>query len=170
MYTNKISDYTLENIIFGSNRFGYNIFELYKGEKRKISFTTPIMKIPFAIEKYGKKEIVNLEFTNYNDDNDTYNFFMTLKKLDQLMLQPMNLRLTLPKGFLEDISNKTYISFLKEKKYFDPIMRTTYKGDIIGDLGKGSLAKCIVDIDSLWKTKTSYGVLLKTKLIETCDD
>lgn len=138
-----------------------NVYHIYDSYNKKLSFTTPIVNIPFGLEKYQKKYYINMEFTNVKTNNYIYNFMATIQTIDNYFrnLQSIN---------NIDLTKLKYYSCFKERpEQYDPMLRTMVKCNVeiesdypntIFDIEKGTFINCIIEIDNLWIYDDTYGL------------
>lgn len=98
----------------------------------KVLLKSPILSMPFGVEKYYGKDIVNLSFNT--KDNASNNFLATLRSIDSFFQKlqmeedfAKNLQNKLPEGFLEKIKGKGYKSCIKQVGTFPPLLRCHLK-------------------------------------------
>tara|TARA_B100002019_G_scaffold264715_1_gene253734 strand:- start:161 stop:739 length:579 start_codon:yes stop_codon:yes gene_type:complete len=171
-------NYNFKDIAFYQNKKSYNIF-IYEDFMKEIIFNTPNLNIPFGIEDYNNKKILNLEFKNIKLNNNLYNlysniknvesFFINLNKNENIIKRPF------PNNLLNDIKNKKFISSIKDKENFDPLFRihlkkvkrkylTTFKKKknneeiLYHEIKKMNGIFCIC-LKSLWISNDSYGLI-----------
>ena len=186
-----VDKYNLFNLIFIKNKKNYSIlikdWQEINGKKKKITkkvlFKTPLMTIPFGIEKYFFKDIINLEFLNYEKDNICKNFYSLICQIDNFMSKILwnnkfQNELGLEDNFINELKNKKYLSCIKIRpNNFDPLLRThlSKKGNQINtqffteDIDKkksliniNNLEKKIgyfvIELSSLWINNDNYGL------------
>lgn len=173
-----IGTFDLMNITFAENKNNFGIF-IKDNDYKKMTLKTPIIKIPFGIQEYFHKDIINIEMTNYETNNYVYNFFTTLKQIDTFFKNLQNddfinnLNYSVSPTFKESIKGKNYLSCIKMRDKFDPLYRTLTKkrGSVIltkfydkdnKEINpfniknrKGSME---LELAFLWTTKTDYGI------------
>lgn len=168
----------LTNIYFQRSKNNFKIFIKSGNKLEKIRLTTPNVLIPFGIEKYKNKEIINIEFTDLNKSNEMYNFYTSIKQLDNFMNKlsyDNELKNKLNNNYFNSeiincTNNKIYTSCIKERpNKFNPLLRvhiiknkSVSTNTILLDTTKIKNKLCIVDIvvDSLWFTSTGYGLVI----------
>lgn len=126
--------------------------------------------IPFGIEKFYGKELLNVEL---GDNNKEYNTLSLIKQLDSYLSNINNL----PKSLSNVIANKVYISCIKQTKNTNKsllrmhvrknknryITNFVYKNDEpILDLSQLKKKRCDISItvNNLWISDESYGMLI----------
>lgn len=168
----------LTNIYFQKSKNNFKIFKKSGDKLEKIRLISPTVLIPFGIEKYKNKEIINIEFTDLHKSNEMYNFYTNIKQLDNYINKlsyDNELKKKLNNNYFNNeiincVNNKTYISCIKERpNNFNPLLRVHIKknkiistNNIPLDTTKIKNKLCIVDIevDSLWFTSTGYGLVI----------
>ncbi len=172
-----VGEYDLYNIVFKKMRSNYKIFCLDKSHKyNNLILQTPYMKLPFGREIYYHKDIMNIEFTNYKQDNTMYNMFTTIQHIDKFfkklldsnynkyLIKKMRNRSTI------NLNGKQYDSCIKYRpNNFAPLLRTHIKKNTIfidkvdkqlidyNNL-KSKYGKFSLHIGTLWVTKYKYGL------------
>jgi hypothetical protein len=158
-------------------RFAYNF--------SKLKLKTPICIIPFGVEQYNKKELVNIELLTHT--NDQINFNNTVRMIDKLYHQfsDENIKINntfpfinLPVGFINEVSKMEYMPCIKPsmngiivrchlkpnvsiyKKVNNNIMYCT-KDDI-------KKSNCIIELElgNIWIYNNKYGLIWYINLIE----
>lgn len=166
-------NYLKKNIIFlrqGRSEKSYKIMYRNKKEFIPLKIKMEGIKIPFGIEKYKYKHIINLELINYKKNNKMYNLLNQLLIFDKFLRSPETLCLS--QDILNKLKGKQYISCLKQSKN-NPLLRvhiktkgktmqsTFYKNGnkILPSDIKNMICDSIIYINSLWITQTNYGVV-----------
>lgn len=162
---------------------------------KKIVFNTPPMLIPFGIEEYNDKMIMNLEFINY-EKGMMKRFYDDIVKLDNYFKKINTIE---NHENIIKLENKEYKSMVKIRNNFPPHLRVhlkknknmiitkfysnekehrkyetinkqghnNYYGKPLSymDIKKGD--KCIAEIEltSIWNHEKSYGLLFSVKKI-----
>ncbi len=141
------------------------------------------MKIPFGIEKYFFKDIVNLEFLNFENNNYCKNFYSIICQIDSFMSKlswnnSFQKELNLDDNLLNELKNKNYVSCLKTRpNNYDPLLRThlSKKGSQIvtqfftEDINKRKsfinnnelekkIGYFVIELGSLWINNDNYGL------------
>lgn len=168
-----VGNINLYNLIFTKRGKNYTIVLRNGKDLKKFAFASPALKIPFGVEKYNYKRIVNLQFIDYKKNNSLYNFYSCLKQLDNFFYR-LSYDTTVNNHFspnlIEQLKGKQYIPFMK--KSYAPILRTHLRetakklitevkqGDTYVELDdlKGVFCTAKIELGSLWITDTSYGV------------
>lgn len=151
---------------------------------KKIIYKTPIVNIPFGVEKYNFKDIINVEFTNLKGSNEVYNFYTQIKQIDEFLTNlnkednkdthSVDFINNLNYELVNNIKGKTYISCIRENKKYDPMLRThvrktkkmikskVYKNKkefpiLSMKRDKGFFT---IELGSLWISDDSYGIII----------
>jgi len=168
-----------ENIHISSlNDKTYVINENKDGKLKKYVIKTPIMKMPFGVEKYQDKYIINLEFTDKTTDVMKH-FYNLLTDIDNYFrsLQGINVD-----GKFITLKDKSYYSCIKKRPNdYDPLLRTNIKknkniiiteikgrdgGPItLFDLKPNNQIIAFLEINSLWINDDKYGLYYNIKRI-----
>ena len=162
----------LANICFIKEKRNYKIFIKNGKDYETFQINTPPMKIPFGIENFYGKELLNIEFTDLNKSNEVYNVFAKIKQLDFHM---MSKRSDNNKKKFLGIGDKSYLSCVRLGK-FSTFLRTHIRrtkngyqtkflnkdGSLIIDLSslKGKKCAFVLSVDKLWINKKDYGVII----------
>lgn len=180
--------YDLAKLIFMSEKKNYKVVHReYKSRPTPLRIKINDGFLPFGIEQYANKYILNIELKNHKKNNIMYNTFVELNNFDNFMKQFgdfMSDNKELKKLFIYDIPDdllnkfkgKNYVSCLKirqtESKEFDPHFRVHLKskkdkicnvfydkdGNFIDfNKLKGTTGSFNIEIGSIWFTSTSYG-------------
>jgi len=133
----------LNQIHFKKFKYSYGIFS----NKKKIVLKTPKLLVPFGVENFNSKYLINVELFDQKDNNEIYNyynhnqkpekypddqtknvitFYEVLKQIDQFMINiPENDQMS------DEIKNlvkdKFYMSCIKKKKKLNPLLRLHLK-------------------------------------------
>jgi hypothetical protein len=111
-----ISNIDYSKLLLVSEKKGYRF--AYNFSKFKIK--TPVCLMPFGLETYNNKEIINIELSNAT--NEQINFNATVRMLDKLYQQFSNKQIqennvfpfiNLPAGFAKEVSNMEYSPCIK---------------------------------------------------------
>lgn len=152
-----------------------------------IIYKTPIIKVPFGVEEYAKKDIINLEFTDYQKNNDVFNFITQIEQLDDFLSRLQNIDdnndeffsksfvFNINKDVLYDIKGKQYVSCIRRNKgIYDPSLRTHLrkKGKTIQskvykqkeqisvfDIKK-HFGFFTIELGTLWTSSDQYGLVI----------
>lgn len=129
------------------------------------------VKIPFGIEKYNYKYIINIEFIK---NNTHMNYVNNIKAIDSVM---KNLYVNkdnynkISNDFKENIKNKQYSSCLREKVNMNPLLRTHLKmrsNKIITTINntdnimnlKNNFCNIDIQLTNIWSTPYNYGFVI----------
>lgn len=163
-------DIDLNKLYLINDRKGYRI----SYDMTKLIIKTPIIEIPFGIELYNNKEIVNI--LTKNDNNDNHNFINFLKRIEKIFINSNNKNI----NFKNDIIDKKYISTVKKSNQ-NILLRTHCKNtDIYTIIDNKKIPvekkllnnkKCICDIElsNIWFYGDNYGImwsLLNVNILE----
>ena len=140
-----------------------------------ISIETLPMGIPFGIETYNYKNILNIEFSKMNNNNAMYNLYSTISQIDKFFSRlsydkSIVSKIRISKKVLQNISGKSYVPSVRTRPHkFDPLFRTYIKDNIIfhDTLNRHVDKKdiklksgiFILKLDSLWISKYNYGLI-----------
>ena len=137
---------------------------LYYSNNSMIYVTTPVMVCPFGVNQ-SNGFMMNLQFTNYENDDRMKEFYLFIKALEELQKNHM--------GF-DDSTDELYISQIKrdKQKRYDPnlVVKLPFRqnkfeleaynkeGEIINVLNIPKFCKvqCDIYIDKIWKFNDQY--------------
>ena len=181
--TYPIGRYDMYRLRFVSQKKNYTVYHSNKYKNEQIVFKTPIMKLPFGVEKYGNKDVLNAEFTNRQSNNIMFNFWTEMSQFEK---------------FIENLScdEETVINYLNANRFggelvkqingkpftncvrtrpepYNPHFRLHVRHNVdmfrkTGDGSKqimsstdikGKAAILTVQLGSLWVTASSYGLV-----------
>lgn len=170
-----------ENIQISSiNDKTFTINENKNGKLKKYVIKTPIMKIPFGVETYQGKYILNLEFTNKNKDDHVKLFHDLINNIDDYFRTLKGIQVD---DRLLDLSkNKNYYTCVKNRpNEFDPLLRTNIKKNkniiiteivdknndpkTLFDLKPNNQIVAFIEISNLWIHDDMYGLYFNVKKI-----
>ena len=176
-----VGNYNFSYLRYVRDKKNYKVFtkDFNTNKYSRMRFVTPNMFIPFGLESYQKKAIVNIEFPK--NDNFSNNFLGDIQQIDKFFLGLKSesfrefYRLQIPKDLIDNIEKKLYVSCLRQKDGFQPMLRTHAKTKgvsiqsvfydssqnvvPIGEIKK-RYAKLTLEIGPIWYTNTSYGIVL----------
>ena len=159
-----MDEITSENIVLIKERNSYKIYIKDGSRYKKIKLISPILSLPFGREVYNHKNILNIEFTDKEKSNEVYNFFSRIREIDNIFRKMIYNKEC---KIIQDIENKSFYPTLRYRNNFDPLMRTYIKNNcsfIDGDNSisinelKGKSGNLIIELNSMWITKDSYGL------------
>jgi len=176
------NDQDLKNVIFKRVGKKYCIYNRspYKNTYEKYTFCFKNMKSPFGIEKYNYKEIVNFEFTGHRKNNEMLNQVNSIKQLDNFIknIQDMELNNSKCVSMCEDIEEKQYLSCIRDRNGFDPLIRLHLKKkakNILTEIYfkqnsstsiKDKMCNVKFEVGDVWINDYGYGLILYISEIE----
>lgn len=120
-----IQNYNLSDIIFVRDRKNYKIYIKRDGKNSRIKLKTSLLYVPFGVEKFYSKYIMNLSFHNLDTNNDTHNFYSSMLDIDTFF---MNIKeMDIPTDIKLLIGNKMYVSCIRVSDGYKPLLRTHIK-------------------------------------------
>lgn len=137
---------------------------LYYGKNNMIYLTTPVMTCPFGVNQ-SNGFIMNLQFTNYENDDKMKEFYLFIKSLEELQKNHIG---------IDDDNDDLYISQIKRDKNnkYDPnlVVKLPFRqnrfeleaynkeGEHINILNIPKFCKvqCDIYIDKIWKFNDQY--------------
>ena len=177
-----VDNYDLYNLYTVKQSKNYKLFVKEYNNTKVIRLTFNSIKLPFGIEKYEGKDIVNLEFVNHKTNNESHNNYSILKQTDKLFkklytsYQIDNFKyISKFSKIIEDVEGKEYVTSVKERPgKYDPLLRVHLRknkgvvtagifskdGHIIHqDDIKGEEVEVEIELGSLWTTNEKYGLV-----------
>jgi hypothetical protein len=120
-----------------------------------LNFNIELCNIPFGLESYLNKNIINIELLNTN--NIHHNIISKIQSLEnsissQSYISEINVK--------QNLSNKTFSKSLKESK-LGFILRTHPKTNIETYIKKKDLTKMFIDINNIGNTTSNIEVFVK---------
>jgi hypothetical protein len=194
MDNNKDEKNYLTRIVFykqpRSNKYRIKLGRSYNS--KEIGFRTPPLKVNFGIERYLNNDIINIEFSNYKNNNKVYNFYSQIKQIDTFLDKlrwndyiKTTLDSPLSDDFINSIQDKKYLSCIKYRpNKWDPLLRTmlmktkdTFRtkfymkdNDKINYIDpysiKGHYCIFTIKVGNLWISNDKYGL---TFYIKSCE-
>lgn len=175
-----INDIDYSKIYLIPDKRGYRI----SYNMSKFTIKTPILYIPFGIERYNNKDIINLTIDKSSNINLNFiHFINTLERIYKQFSDKDNNNLPyvkLPPDFINDVCHRDYIySFKKNQSGY--IWRTHLRNDNIYKIenNKKTLIekkdiinrKCICEIECsyIWLYGTKYGLIWNVINLEIID-
>jgi hypothetical protein len=165
--TNYFYNFNLDKLNFQKKRKTYFIYEFENFKNKLINFKSVKVNIPFGVENYNSKYILNLEYLN---NNFSHNQIVEIKKIENFFsnLKDKNISLHLK----EELEDKTFSSSLNKRK--DSILFRTHlkvqKKNIISEFKKNNsliifnelkshVGYFNIELKSLWTSKDKYGLI-----------
>jgi hypothetical protein len=164
-------------IFLSTDRKGYR----FSYDRKSFKIEIPDCDIPFGIELYNKKEILNINiYDNTEDTNKKINLVSYLKLLEKIYEQFSNKQsetktlpfVNLPIGFTKEVSGKEFSTTIKPGHKGGVFLRTHLAKDIKvykldGDKKveclrteiKGKRCSLVLELNSLWMYGTKYGFI-----------
>nr|QBK88853.1 MAG: uncharacterized protein LCMiAC01_05350 [Mimivirus LCMiAC01] len=170
-----MSEQNLYNIIFIPTRNNYELHFKNADGLHEIIISTPLMALPFGVERYKYKDVLNIEF---NDSNNSKNMYNTMLQIDNFFMRlssdkNMMKKMTHETNIYNKIHDKTYKSCVRTNQGHHPLFRTHIKNKKIKSLinersklrasSEENLTKPIhgyfkLHLSSLWISKYDYGL------------
>ena len=137
---------------------------MYYGKNNMVYVTTPVMVCPFGVNQ-SNGFIMNLQFTNYENDDKMKEFYLFIKALEELQKNHIG---------IDDTNDDLYISQIKRDKHrkYDPnlVVKLPFKrnkfelesynkeGEHMNVLNVPRFCKvqCDIYIDKIWKFNDQY--------------
>jgi len=164
------------NLVFYKEKKNYRILETKENNQVKLIFNTPILNIPFGKETYMNKDLLNLEFP-MDGNNELFNFLSMMRSIDNFFYKlsvdnklrgTMINKNSLNASLINNIKNKVYMSSIKYKNKFDPLIRTHINKDCkfycenglinLSDL-KDKKGTFTLELSHVWINEYSYGLV-----------
>lgn len=156
---------------------GYRIF--VKGEKYK--FLTEKCTIPFGVEKYSNKDIVNLEFDV--TDNNAHNYVALIRDIDKIfgkINKNERTYMKVPYGIHREFEKTYYTPSLRNRENNKIHHRCHLKKGVIhsslcktnnnepNEQIEPKYIKGEIVLDHIWKHKDMYGLVWMLTDIQEC--
>ena len=173
-----VDKYNLYNIMLIPLKKNFKIYHAKYYPKKIyeiIKIKTLPMGIPFGIEKYNYKDILNIEFSNMNNNNTMYNFYSMISQIDKFFARlsydkSIINKVYIPKKILQNISGKSYTPSIRSRPHkFDSLLRTYVKSNaVFHDTSNRHVNKkeiksksgiFTLNLNSLWISKNKYGLI-----------
>jgi hypothetical protein len=167
--------YELKKIYLIPEKKGYRV--AYTGSK--IIIEIPSCYMPFGIEKYNNKEILNI-YIDTKKSNEIYNSYVDIKSFENAFdtIRTKNEEIKLPDGFLKEIESSTFYHNIISEKIGEK-MRLHVKKNLeifkmengkkilltSADI-KGKNAKLRIELNSIWIHGGNYGLVWYVNQIE----
>lgn len=172
------------NVMLVAQKKNFLIF-LYENKiKQKIIFNTIPLFIPFGLENYNNKTIINLEFKDFTVNNDIRNFLLYMNQIDTYFRTMSNIKnldnveniydyRLINKNYISDLTNMFYTPSIKARtipqlrlhltkntEFFkiddksNKILLTSSNLDILKK-------KCIcsIELNNVWTKGSDYGLV-----------
>ena len=113
----------MEDIVIDKEKKGsYLLFLKKENELDEIKFNLPILRTPFGIENFNNKRVINIEFTNMENDNDVHNLYSQISGLEEQFQEQIQ---------VDDFETygKEFVSCIRKKGKFDPLLRVNVTKD-----------------------------------------
>ena len=129
-------------------------------ENKKIKFILNNIVIPFGVEIYNQKEIVNLEIQPKN--NESYNYISIIESIEN-KIKTSNLDILNNKNFITSIKDSKYGKILRTHLISDPDIfiksKTDNKINLMKSNLKNSQSNVTISLKGIWIKNESYGLL-----------
>lgn len=171
-----------DNISIIKSRNNYDICKINGLGSNKVIMSAYKLKIPFDIELYNSKYIINFELTDKNNNKDILNLYESIKQIENYFAnfeKNADNKNLIHTNLLNEIKNKQFISCIKPRPgKFDSLLRVHLRSKgktIINEFNKNENGKIVkimpheikdmmadieIEIGSLWISKMSYGLTL----------
>ena len=171
-------NYNLKNMMITKKGKSYIAYILEMGKQFvPLKFQFNNVKIPFGIEKYNYKYIINIEFIK---NNKHLNYVNNIRAIDNVMKHLYENKDDYNKisnGFKEDIKDKQYSSCLREKVKMNPLLRTHFRmksNKIIKKINntdnimnlKNKFCNIEIELVNIWTTQYNYGFVIYINSID----
>merc|ERR1711916_133333 len=98
----------IDNLVIDKEKKGSYLVGLQEGNKIiDIVFTSPVVRTPFGIENFKNKQVINVEFTGKDHDNEVHNFYSYLKSTEEAIRDNIVLEDV-------DVSELDFVSSIKQ--------------------------------------------------------
>jgi hypothetical protein len=128
-------------------------------ESNKIKFNLNNIVIPFGVEIYNSKEIVNIEIQPKN--NEQYNYISEIEALEN-KIKENTLQVLKDKNFIPTFKDSKYGKILRTHLTKDPEIYIKTKNDSKLNLLKSNLKNSVsnvkISLKGIWIKDESYGL------------
>lgn len=176
-----VGNLNIYDIYFKKYRNNRKIYVFKNGINNTIKIRTPYLKIPFGVENYFGKSILNVEFTNYKNNNHSLTFFTTIKQIDDLFNKfiydknNINKFKNLSETIFHNLDD--YNPSINMRDKYDPLMRihlkktknkitTRFYKIVNGEKTiaspyscKGKSCRLELELSSMWIRDNKYGLI-----------
>lgn len=129
-------------------------------DNKKIKFNLNNIVIPFGVEIYNQKEIVNIEIQPKN--NESYNYISIIESIEN-KVKNSKLDMIKNKNLITSIKDSKYGKILRSHLIPDPEIYIKSKSNAKINLMKTNLknyeSNVIVSLKGIWIKDDSYGLL-----------
>jgi len=129
-------------------------------DNKKIKFTLNNIVIPFGVEIYNQKEIVNLEIQPIN--NESYNYISIIESIEN-KVKNSKLDMIKNKNLIQSIKDSKYGKILRTHLIANPEIFIRSKNDTKINLMKSNLknskSNVTISLKGIWIKDESYGLL-----------
>jgi hypothetical protein len=128
-------------------------------ENKKIKFTLNNIVIPFGVEIYNQKELLNIEIQPKN--NESYNYISIIESIENKILNS-KLDILKNKNFISSIKDSKYGKILRTHLIKDPEIYIKSKTDTKINLMKSNLknseSNVNISLKGIWIKDDNYGL------------
>jgi hypothetical protein len=143
----------------------WNVEDIRNKDNKKIYFNTPLMYVPFGIEKEYNNYIIKLQFKGLknNTNPEMQNFYNSIIHFENEIMNIKNIDKNIFKSQITSKNNYDDLLVIKINKKFYNIDIVNQKSEIrnIFDIKKKSEIECKLHINNLWDN----GKIVTTKFI-----
>jgi len=136
-----------------------NTFINVLSDNKKIKFILNNIVIPFGVEIYNQKEIVNIEIQPKN--NELYNYISIFESIEN-KVKNSNIDLLKNKNLIPSIKDSKYGKIIRTHLILDPSIYIKSKTDSKINLMKSNLKNSVsnvnISLKGLWLKNESYGL------------
>lgn len=132
---------------------------LITSEGKDISIEIPDVKIPFGIEDYNKKKIVNIEFTGMELDNKVHNFYSQIIGFENLFQKEI---CNLDQCQIDQ--SDEFVSCIKKNGKFTPMVRVNILDESLIPLKGCKKNSCVngkIILKKVWKWREKWGLFFE---------
>ena len=136
-------------------------------DNKKIKFTLNNVVIPFGVEIYNQKEIVNIEIQPKN--NELYNYISIIESIEN-KIKTSTIDILKNKNLIPTIKDSKYGKILRTHLSNDPEIYIKSKSDSKINLMKTNLKKSesnvTISLKGIWLKDESYGLFWSLSVCE----
>lgn len=167
-----------DQLYFKKQGTNYKVFIKKDSGLKPIGLKASKLNMPFGLEVYNHKEIINLDIPLKKGDNSVHNFHVNVSEIERFFNRctyddKITEQYKIQKNFHQDMKLKEFVPCLKKRSTFEPILRAHLKkqGSVIktrfqkngqrvslDDL-KDASGEFIIILDSVWIKNGKCGLL-----------
>jgi hypothetical protein len=153
----------INNLVIDKEKKGSYLLGLQDGNKIKdIVFTSPVVRTPFGIEEFKNKQIINIEFTEKDHDNEVFNFYSYVKSVEEVIMNEISLEDV-------DVSELDFVTSFRQTGKFDPMIRVNINNESeipYDGCPKNTKIKAMIRLKKIWVWNYKWGIYWEIDRLE----